>query len=320
MDSIFSLSPLPNCFAPHRNPPFSIFTANRRIRIQTSASNSPKRPQTPNHPIPIRYIPKALCFPEASTCSKEEERPVLAIERIAKQVLLALVCFGIGFAPFRTAIAAPAVAEAVLDEKEVDYKGEGYSAFTKRLLETVAVLVRGVEKVRAGNGDVKLVEDAWKAVRAKKEELQEEILSGLHEELRKLRRSKEELVKRSDEIVEEVVKVKRDIEKLLRNSGKEEVKERVERMEERVERLEEEYSGVWERVGEIEDEILSRETLALSYGVRELCFIERECEQLVQNFTRQMRRKSVERYCLIMFMFMNSNWIESVLKMVAFFG
>lgn len=207
---------------------------------------------------------------------------------------MALVCFGIGFAPFRTAIAAPAVAEAVLDKKEANYKGEGYSAFTQRLLETVAVLVRGVEKVRAGNGDVKLVEDAWKAVRAKKEELQDEILSGLHEELRKLRRSKEELVKRSDEIVAEVVKVKRDIEKLLRNSGKEEVKERVERMEERVGRLEEEYSGIWERVGEIEDEILRRETLALSYGVRELCFIERECEQLVQNFTRQMRRKSVE--------------------------
>lgn len=210
--------------------------------------------------------------------------------------MLALFCFAVGFAPFRTvrAIAAPVISEAVLD-KEVNSKGHEYSKYTKRLLETVSVLLKSIEEVRRGNGDVKLVEAAWKAVRAKKEELQEEILDGLEGELRELRRDKQVLVKRSDDVFAEVVKLKRDLNKLVGNVGKEKVKERAEG---RLGRLEEEYNEVWERVGEIEDRILRRETSAMSFGVRELCFIERECEQLVQSFTRQMRRKGTERYLL----------------------
>ncbi|XP_062002675.1 probable inactive ATP-dependent zinc metalloprotease FTSHI 5, chloroplastic [Rosa rugosa] len=285
MDSILSLRPLPNLFTPHRNPPSSLLAPNRRIKIQTKSSRT----------TPIRHIPKPFVSPEASSSSKNEERPILAV---ARQVVLAAVCFGIGFAQFRPAIAAVAApAAAVVEEKkEVSYESEGYAEVTKRLLETAAVLVRSVEEARVGKGDVKAVEEAWRAVRAKKEELQGEILSAVQVELTRLRRSKEGLVRRSDEIVVEVVKARREIEKavLRDDSGKGEVKERVERMEERVGRLEEEYSEVWESVGEIEDEISTRETLALSYGVRELCFIERECEQLVQSFTRQMRRKSVE--------------------------
>ncbi|XP_004304783.1 PREDICTED: uncharacterized protein LOC101297468 [Fragaria vesca subsp. vesca] len=285
MDSILALHPFPNPFTPHRNPPSSIFTPNRRITIQSKSS------RRPHNSVPIIHIPKAFVFPQPPATSEKEETPLLAV---ARQVVLALVCLGIGFAPFRAAAAAAPVA-AVEEKKEVSYESEGYSAVTKRLLETAAVLVRSVEEGR----DVKAVEEAWRAVRLKKEELQGEILEGVQVELRRLRRSKEGLVRQCDEIVEEVVEVRREIEKALRNSGKakdaEEVKERVESMEERVRRLEEEYGEVWESVGEIEDEISRRETVALSYGVRELCFIERECEQLVQSFTRRMRRKkSVE--------------------------
>ncbi|CAL2269646.1 unnamed protein product [Prunus armeniaca] len=289
MDTILALRPLPNCFAPLRNPPFSIFTTNRRIRIQTFAS---KFPNSPRNPIPIPYNPRSFSFREASRSSKEEQRPLLSAECIARQLVLALFCFAIGFAPFRTvrAIAAPVVSEAVLD-KEVNSKGHEYSKYTKRLLETVSVLLKSIEEVRRGNGDVKLVEAAWKAVREKKEELQEEILDSLDGELRELRRDKQVLVKRSDDVFAEVVKVKRDLDKLVGNVGKEKVKERAEW---RLGRLEEEYNEVWERVGEIEDRILRRETSAMSFGVRELCFIERECEQLVQSFTRQMRRKGTE--------------------------
>ncbi|KAL6278896.1 hypothetical protein ACE6H2_022497 [Prunus campanulata] len=289
MDTILVFRPLPNCFAPLRNPPFSIFTTNRRIRIQTFAS---KFPNSPRNPIPIPYNPRSFSFLEASRSSKEEQRPLLSAECIARQLVLALFCFAVGFAPFRTvrAIAAPVVSEAVLD-KEVNSKGHEYSKYTKRLLETVSVLLKSIEEVRRGNGDVKLVEAAWKAVRAKKEELQEEILDGLEGELRELRRDKQVLVKRSDDVFAEVVKLKRDLDKLVGNVGKEKVKERAEG---RLGRLEEEYNEVWERVGEIEDRILRRETSAMSFGVRELCFIERECEQLVQSFTRQMRRKGTE--------------------------
>ncbi|KAL4354390.1 hypothetical protein GQ457_06G018340 [Hibiscus cannabinus] len=56
----------------------------------------------------------------------------------------------------------------------------------------------------------------------------------------------------------------------------------MEKLEEGIEKMEEEYNGIWERIGEIEDEILRRKTTSLSIGVRELCFIERECEELVQ--------------------------------------
>ncbi|XP_050382303.1 probable inactive ATP-dependent zinc metalloprotease FTSHI 5, chloroplastic [Argentina anserina] len=268
--SVLALRSLPNPFTPHRNIPSSIFTPNRRLKIQTRRLNSTS----------IRYIPKASVFPEPPATSEKEPRPVLAV---AKHVVLALVCFGVGFTPFRS----PPAAMAAVERKEVSYESEGYSAVTKRLLETAAVLVRRVEE---DGGDVKAVEEAWRAVKAKKEELQREILEGMQVELRRLRRSKEGMVRRCDEIVEEVENV-REVEKAARSSGEAEAKERVERMEE-------EYGELWESVGEIEDEISRRETAALSYGVRELCFIERECEQLVQSFTRRMRRrrsnKSVE--------------------------
>ncbi|XP_050142890.1 probable inactive ATP-dependent zinc metalloprotease FTSHI 5, chloroplastic [Malus sylvestris] len=294
MDSVLALRPLPSCFAPSRNPRFSNFAANRRIKIQTFASKFPK---TPRIPLSIPRNTRLFSLLEASRSvgSGEEERPALSAERIARQVVLALFCFVFGFAQFRAgrgvAVAAPLVSEAVLDKEEVKYE---YSEYTKRLLETVGVLLKSVDEVRGGNGDVKLVEAAWKAVRGKKDELQDEILGRLHGELRELRREKEGLVKRSDEVVAEVVKVKRELEKLAGNAGEEKSKEMEERMEERLGSLEEEYNGIWEKVGEIEDRILRRETAALSYGVRELCFIERECEQLVQSFTRQMRRKNVE--------------------------
>ncbi|PPD87852.1 hypothetical protein GOBAR_DD15213 [Gossypium barbadense] len=120
-------------------------------------------------------------------------------------------------------------------------------------LSVVSELLSRVEEVRTGNGDVKEVGQVLKAVKVKKEELQREIMKGLYREFRELKREKEELEKKAEEIVDKAVK----------------------------------------RIGEIEDEILRRETTALSIGVRELCFIERECEELVQRFNNQMRRKEL---------------------------
>ena len=75
---------------------------------------------------------------------------------------------------------------------------------------------------------------------------------------------------------------------------------RMKELEESVGVMEDEYNGVWERVGEIEDRISREETVALSYGVREINFIERECEQLVERFKREIKNKDFKRlHCLV---------------------
>lgn len=213
-----------------------------------------------------------------------------------------MFCIAIGLSPVRSfqasAIASPLASILTLDKKvkmkeeEVVLKNKDheYSEYTRKLLETVSVLLRSIEGVRRGSGDVKEVELALKAVKMKKEELQEGIMGGLYGELRELRKEKEGLVKRADEIVDLAPKVRRESEKL---AGKGE-KERMEKLEESMRIMEEEYSRIWGRVGEIEDRILRKETMALSVGVRELCFIERECEGLVQKFNREMKWKNSE--------------------------
>lgn len=246
----------------------------------------------------------------------EEDEPVAKIAKcsesegnvlkfIARQTLLTLFCLAIGFAPIRalrvSAFAAPVAAKEVLDkrqkgsEEELSPKGgHEYSECTQRLLQTVSGLLRSVEEVRKGSGDLKPVETALKAVKEKKEGLQEEIMSRLYSETRELRREKEGLMKRSEEIVDKVVKTKKEYETFVGDEGKEEG--RVEQLEESLRAMEEDYNSMWERVGEIEDRILRSETVALSFGVRELCFIERECVQLVDNFRRELRRRGIERY------------------------
>lgn len=226
---------------------------------------------------------------------------------IAKPMVYALFCTAVGFSPIRgfraCAIAVPMVAEAIMGRKDnvkggeairLSTKGHEYSDCTRRLLETVSGLLKSIEEVRRGNGDIKEVEAAWKAVQSKKEELQRGIMSELYVQVKELRREKVELEKRAEEIVDEVVTAKREYERLVMK-GQEEGKERVERLEENLKGLEEEYNRAWERVGEIEDGIARREFVVMSFAMRELCFVERECEQLVGRFTREMRQKGTAR-------------------------
>ncbi|KAB1202917.1 ATP-dependent zinc metalloprotease FtsH [Morella rubra] len=227
------------------------------------------------------------------------------LEHIAKLVSYLLVCIAIGCSPiwgFRVcAIAAPVVAEAIFDRKDnvkekwkaVSPKGHRHSESTRRLLEVVSGLLKSIEDVKRGNGEIKEVEAAWKMVKSTKEELQEGIMSELYVELRELKREKQALEKRADKIVDEVVKENGEYKRLGTN-GDEEGKQRVEGLEESLRGLGKEYDRVWERVGEIEEQIERREMAAMSFGVRELCFIERECEQLMGRFTWEMRQKSTD--------------------------
>ncbi len=226
---------------------------------------------------------------------------------IAKPILYSLFCIAIGFSPIRGlrgfAIAAPVATEARVYEKQnvkeegldtVSLKGHKYSDYTRRLLEVVSGLLRSIEEVRRGNGEIKEVEVAWEVVKSKKEELQVGIMNELYVELRELRRERGMLAKRGEEIVDEVVKAKNEQERLVKKA-EDKGKERAQRLEESVRGLEEEYNMAWEMIGDIEDQIARKETMALSFGVRELCFIERECEQLVARFTREMRQKGTDR-------------------------
>lgn len=195
------------------------------------------------------------------------------------------------------AIAATVASEVKLDNKGREIKTEvvfkekdhEYADYTRRLLETVSNLLKIVEEVRGGNGDVKRAKLALKAVKMRKEELQDEIMSGMYTDLRELRLEKEKLVKRVGKIIDEVLMVQTEIESL---KGE---KVGVEELLDMIGTMEREYDELWERVGEIDDKMLRRETVAMSIGVRELCFIERECEELVKRFSREMRRRSIER-------------------------
>ncbi|XP_030511571.1 probable inactive ATP-dependent zinc metalloprotease FTSHI 5, chloroplastic [Rhodamnia argentea] len=225
------------------------------------------------------------CGEETARVPEASETLGRVIQRVVKPLACAVFFIAVGFAPFRR-VQAPAAA-AVLNlekmEEGSEVKGHEYSNCTKRLLEKVAVVLRCMDEIRRGEGGVKELEAAMKVVRLVKRQLQEEIMRGMYEELRELKREKEGLIKRSEEIVVEATRAKRENEKTAAKGGE---------FEETLSKLEDEYDRVWERVGDVEDSIMRREMVAMSIGVREICFIERECEALVERFKREIWRKS----------------------------
>ncbi|KAK2972761.1 hypothetical protein RJ640_019409 [Escallonia rubra] len=283
--------------------PFFTFPARlRQHRCQTRITLQVK----PSHkPLTTCNTTNALQFPNLSPVIKPEGNPTPrndenVLNRLAKPIALALFWVVIGLCPIRgfqsPALAAPVASEAIGStktrekEEESSRKGHEYSNCTRKLLETVSELIRVMEEVRSDNGDVKKVEVALRNVKTRRKELEEEILSGMYAELRVLKGEKEVLMSRSDEILDAVGWAKREREGLLRNQGGgEEGNERAAKLEEEVIEGEKEYNEVWEKIGKIEDAILRRETLALSVGVRELSFIQRESELLVEGFKRKMR-------------------------------
>ncbi|KAI9186330.1 hypothetical protein LWI28_016251 [Acer negundo] len=221
MDSIFISSSLTTPFAsqfspPHQNPNFPQIVTKRHSKIRILSSKHPKRLSKffPSSRRIFKFGP-----PEASgtsQCCKQEEKSILEasiisnqktepVISITKSIVYAIVCIAVGFSPFVSfkgvAIAAPVASGVVSDKK-------------RELLETVSSVLRVIEEVRGGNGDEESVKSALKAVRVRKEELQNEIMSRLYEYLREMKKQKNELLKRGDEIVDEVLKVQRLSEKL----------------------------------------------------------------------------------------------------------
>ncbi|CAN6888841.1 unnamed protein product [Brassica oleracea] len=231
------------------------------------------------------------------------KRKESVMQFVSKPLVYALFCIAIGFSPVHSfqapALALPFVSDVLrkrkketLIEKEVVLKSidHEFSGYTRRLLETVSVLLKSVEKVRKRDGDAAEVGAALEAVKEEKEKLEKEIMSGLYSDLSRFRKEREVLMERADGIVEEVLRLKKESERMLGKGDR----EKAERLEESVDVMEREYNKIWERVDEIDDTVLKRETTTLSFGVRELMFIERECVELVKSFNREMKQKSSE--------------------------
>ncbi|XP_065852276.1 probable inactive ATP-dependent zinc metalloprotease FTSHI 5, chloroplastic isoform X2 [Euphorbia lathyris] len=222
------------------------------------------------------------------------------IECITKPVVYALLCVAIGFCSIGTLPAYATVStvssevELKKNEKELNEescsKDHDYSDYTRSLLQEVSSLLKCIEETRRGNGGLWEVRSALKAVKAKKEGLQGQIMEELHSEVMELKKEKDSLENRAEEIMDEGVKLRREYESLQGSADK----ERMEELEETMGVIEEEYGLSWDRIGEIKDSILRRETVALSVGIRELCFIERECEDLVKRWNKEMNQKSRE--------------------------
>ncbi|KAK6645941.1 hypothetical protein PHAVU_L002051 [Phaseolus vulgaris] len=293
MDSIIASSPLQ---FPHR----PLFTSVRPIPIRTFIANHRRTPRTPLSLAPITLTPPFTSAAKSTTLAPSPSDDVFL-----KHFVRALFCFAVGFSalgafrapPPALAIAVPwSLLGKIGAEKEKEKaKSHQYSDCTDKLLETVSFLLGAVDEARKGNGDASEVEAALKAVKSKKQEMRKEIDGRLYPALKKLRNEKKALWKRSGEILRAILKATAEYDGLKAKAvANEKEKVRMKELEETVGEMENEYNGVWERVGEIEDQISREETLALSYGVREINFIERECEQLVERLKQEIRRKDFE--------------------------
>ena len=119
-------------------------------------------------------------------------------------------------------------------------------------------------------------------------------MSGLYADVKKSKNERQKLVKQSGKVLNSMLKAKRERDKVLRRDG-DKAKERIAKLEDIVHTAEKEYARIWESIGEIEDRILRTETMALSIGVRELSFIERESELLVEKLRQEKMRQGHER-------------------------
>lgn len=165
--------------------------------------------------------------------------------------------------------------------------------------------------MKTGKGDMSGVKKALKEVKASRKNIQEEVIGNLNAELKELKRVNMGLTKRSEEVFNLAIAAMKERDLLLDSGVKDqEIKERIEKIEsvkdqekkKRIEELErkigfaeKEYNDLWIKIGEIEDRMMRMETLTYSIAIRELSFIEKESELLVQRFGRRMMEISRKR-------------------------
>jgi len=163
----------------------------------------------------------------------------------------------------------------------------------------VTSLLRTIEEVREGNGDFEDVKRALEFVKLKKDEMEREILERMHPVLMDLKEELRLLKIKEGEISWEMAEVTREYRNLIRREMEmmdkvvNEVEKKV--LDKRMGELEKKWNEILVKIDEMEDVISRKETAALSYGVLEICFIERECEKLVERFKLEIKQKKIER-------------------------
>ncbi|KAI3812339.1 hypothetical protein L1987_17046 [Smallanthus sonchifolius] len=313
MNSLNSHITSPSPFTPLlKTPPFN-FSSFPQTRLNHHRRRR-RRFQTP-FAVNSAHVKKpcaSLKLPNTAGLNSIEQRQdkVLlshVIKQISKPIAIAVIWIVIGLCPVlgfqqNPAIAAPVLSEVLKVKRSKTKQGERnwndheFSGYTRRLLETVSKLVRVIEEIRSDNGDLNNVNVALQDVKLKKKELQDEIMSKLYAELSVLRGKKTELDRKSGEILDSMIKSKKERDRILESSGEKKGKDKVlVELDEVISDKEKEFMLISEEIGEIEDQMSVKETMALSIGVRELCFIERESTLLVENFVREMKRKDNNR-------------------------
>lgn len=232
---------------------------------------------------------------------------------ISKSIAFTLFLIVIGMCPIggnqHPAIALPVISDLLWRRKGkivkeeptlVSWSEHEYSGHTQRLLESVSGVLKVMKEVRDGESGIKDLEVALKEVKLKKYEIQSEIMSRLFAEVRKFGKKKEKLIERADKVLIAVLNAKREQDKLLislrvtrgDDPEDENVRERIGRLVERLDNGEKEYNELQEKLEEIEEQKSRMETMVFSIGVRELSFIEKECELLVQRFILEIRHNA----------------------------
>lgn len=215
-----------------------------------------------------------------------------------------------GFLPVPTAgihaFAATATVElkerrkTVKEQKGATFKDHEFSQYTRRLLAAVSVLLHRIEEVETSKGDMAGVQEVLKVVKEKRREVQEEVIRKFNTELEKLKREKAKLTKQSEDVMKSALADKKKLDAWLkRGGGGTRKRGNVQALENSLDAAEKEYSDLSEKVAEIEDRISRWETLTYSIAIRELSFIERECELLVERFGRRLTQNSAERYSML---------------------
>ncbi|KAL0928493.1 hypothetical protein M5K25_000377 [Dendrobium thyrsiflorum] len=273
------LQPLPHSFL---SPP----SHRRRLLVHAAAATPPRR----------LHLPR-LSLSSPSFLSPQPHKPptnigISVLDGACKTVALVIFMAVVSFFPIPAARLRPALAATAVSEKSE--KGENltdheFSGFTRRLLSVVSVLLRRIEDVKSGKGDMDGVKKALKEVKASRKKIQDEVIANLNAELKELRRVNRELTQRSEEVLNLARAAMKERDSLADSSeNDQETKGRVEELERNIWDLEKEYNDLLMKVGEIEDRMMRRETLTYSIAVRELSFIEQESELLVQRFGRRM--------------------------------
>ncbi|GER55113.1 ATP-dependent zinc metalloprotease FtsH [Striga asiatica] len=190
--------------------------------------------------------------------------------------------------------ASPSSASQSVLSEENEEKGDKYPAHTRRLLGVVSKLLNTIQEAKDGKIEdtmVNSVKEGLNEVKTTKRALHEEIIEGLISELKVLNAEKEELIDRCEEIVNKELNLKWEEESLMTKAKDGSVAggDRVEKLREGRRSLEREYNDALDRIGKIENLIVREETVALSIRVRELIFIEGECEAVVESFLKEIK-------------------------------